>query len=81
MKVKGDGSCLYHSVASHIMSCCLDDVWTVRFHPGKKPGIKLVTYEVVSDLEQFISQKESALLQIFLAYLPFMKLMILSKKR
>ena len=26
MEVKGDGSYLYGAVASHIMSCCLDDV-------------------------------------------------------
>ena len=63
MKVKGDGSCLYWAVALHIMSCCLYDVWTGRFFPGKKPGIKLVTYKVVNDLNQFISQKDNALLQ------------------
>ena len=55
MKVKGDGSCLYWIVASHIMSCCFDDVWTGRCPPGKKPGIKQATNEVVNDLKQFIS--------------------------
>ena len=44
VKVKGDGSCLYRAVATHIMSCCLNDVWTGRFLPGKKPGIKPATY-------------------------------------
>ena len=51
MKMKGDGFCLYRAVASHIMSCCLDDVWTERFPPIKKPGIKLATVEVVNDLK------------------------------
>ena len=31
MKVEGDGSCLYWAIASHIMSCFFDDVWTERF--------------------------------------------------
>ena len=47
MKVKGDGSCLYQVVASNIMSCCLGDVWTGKFPPGKKHEIKTATYEVV----------------------------------
>ena len=38
MKVKGDGSCLYWTVASHIMSFFLNDVWTDRFPTRKKPG-------------------------------------------
>ena len=63
MKMKADGSCLYWAVASHIMSCCLNDAWTDRFPPGKKPGIKLAIYEVMNDLKQFISQKDSDLLQ------------------
>ena len=45
------------------MSCCLDAVWTSRFPSGKKPGIKLATYEVVNDLKQFIAQKDSDLPQ------------------
>ena len=55
VKVKGDRSCLYQAVAINIMSCCLDDVWTGRFPPRKKPGIKQATNEVVNDLKQFIS--------------------------
>ena len=43
VKVKGNGSCLYWSNASHIMSSCLDNVWTGRIPPGKKCGIKLAT--------------------------------------
>ena len=31
MKVKGDGSCLYRAIALHIMTFCLNDVWTDRF--------------------------------------------------
>ena len=65
MKMKGDGSGLYHAAASHIMSFCLDGVWTGRFPPGKKPGIILATYEVVNDLKQFISQKNNILLKLF----------------
>ena len=57
VKVKGDGSCLYMAIATHIMSYCLNAVLTDRFPPGQKPRIKLATYEVVSDLKQFISQK------------------------
>ena len=53
------------AVSSQIMSCCLNDVWTGRFPPGKKPRIKLATHEVVNDLKQFISQKDSDLLQNF----------------
>ena len=68
LKVKGDGSFLYQAVAIHIMSCCLDDVWTGRFPPGKKPGIKQEPNKVVNDLKQFISQKDNALLQKILAY-------------
>ena len=63
VKVKGNGSCLYQAVASHIMSCCLNNFWTDRFPPGKKPRIKLAIFEVVNDLKQFISQKDNALLQ------------------
>ena len=62
MKVNDDGSCLYWAIALHIMSCCLD-VRTGRFPPGKKPGIKQATYEVVNDLKQLISQKDNALLE------------------
>ena len=39
----------------YIMSCCLNDVWTGRFPPGKKLGIKQATYKVVNDLKWFIS--------------------------
>ena len=63
MKVKGDGSCLYQAIASHIMSYCLKDVWTGRFPPGKKPGIKPATHDMVNDLTKFISQKDNDLLQ------------------
>ena len=63
MRMKSDGSCLYQAVASHVISCCLDDVWTGRFSPSRKTGIKLVTYEMVNSLKQFISQKDSNLLQ------------------
>ena len=45
------------------MSFCLDYVWTDRFPPGKKPGIKLSTCKVVNDLKQFISQKDNEILQ------------------
>ena len=65
MKVKGDGLCLYRAIASCIKSFCLDDVWTDRFPPGKKPGIKLATFEVVNDLKHFVSQKNDDILQIF----------------
>ena len=44
MKMKGDGSCLYWAVASHIMSFCLNDVWNGRFLLGKKPEIKPETF-------------------------------------
>ena len=39
VKVKGNGSNLYRAIATHIMLCCLNDVWAGRFPPGKKPGI------------------------------------------
>ena len=65
-KVKGDGSCLCWAVATHIMSHCLDDVWSGRFPPGIKPGIKQATKEVVNDLKQFISQKDNGLRKMFL---------------
>ena len=57
MMVKGDEGCLYWAVASHIMSFCFDDVWMDRFLTGKKPGIKLATFEAVHELKQFVSQK------------------------
>ena len=65
MKVRGNGSCLYQAVATHIMLCCFDDVWTGRFTPGRKPGTKPATYEVMNDLKQIISQKDNTLLQQF----------------
>ena len=39
VKVNGNGSCLYRAIATYIMSCCLDDIWTGRFPPGKKHRI------------------------------------------
>ena len=63
VKVKGDGSCLYRAIATHMMSCCLNDVWTGRFPPGKKPRIKAATYKVMNNLKQFISHKDNAILE------------------
>ena len=80
VRVKGDESCLFWAVATHIISCCLHDVWTGRFPPGKKTGIKQATYEVVNELNQFISQKDITLVQIFLMYMPHKELMNSSKK-
>ena len=73
-KVKGDGPCLYRTVASHIISFCLNNVWTDRFPPGKKPGIKPAAFEVVNDLKEFMSQKDNTYMQIKMS-------LILSKKR
>ena len=81
MKVKGDGSCLNRAVVSQIMSFHHDDVWTDRFFPGKKPGIKLATYEVVNDLKQLLSHKTVIYFKTLLIYMPQKKLMTLSKKR
>ena len=50
-KVKGDGSCLYRAVDSHIMLFCLHGPWSERFPPGKKSGIKPATLEVMKDLK------------------------------
>ena len=61
VRVKGDGFCLYRAIATHIMSCCFNDVWTGRFPPAKKPGIKQATYKVMNNLKQFISQKDNYL--------------------
>ena len=63
MKEKGDGSCLYRAAASHVLQFYLNDLWTNRFLPGKKPGIKLATFELVNDLKQFLSQKDNDILQ------------------
>ena len=62
MMVKGDGSCLYRNIASHIISFCLNDIWTERITPGKKAGIKQATFEVVNDLKALISQKDNEML-------------------
>ena len=32
---------------------CFDDVWTNKFPPGKNPGIKPATFEVVNDLKDY----------------------------
>ena len=61
VKVKDDGSYLYRAVATNIILCFLIDVWTGRFPPWKKPGIKLATHEVVNDLKQFVFQKQKTL--------------------
>ena len=50
---------MYSAVASHIMSFSLDDVWTDRFPPGKRPRIIPATFVVMNDLKQFISQKDN----------------------
>ena len=81
IKVKGDGFCVYQAAASHIMSCCLHYALTGSFPLGKKPGMKQATNEVVIDLKQFISQKDNALLQKMLAYMPCNVTMNLSKNR
>ena len=44
MKVKGDESCVYQAIASHMVSFCLDNVWIGRFSLEKKTGIKLQQY-------------------------------------
>ena len=80
MKVKGDGSCLEITFATCNILYCLDDVWTGRSPPKKKPGIKSATHEVVNDLKQFISQKGNVHLKIFLATMPHKALINLSRK-
>ena len=79
MKMKGDGSCLYLASASHIMSFFLDDIWTDRFPPGKKPGIKLAIFEVVNDLKELISQKHNDILQNYLTCMQIKESITLSK--
>ena len=62
MKMKGNDSCLYRAVSSH-QSSSLNDVWTDRFPPGMKSGIKPATFWVVNDLKKYISQKDNDVLQ------------------
>ena len=61
--MKGDGSCLYRVITSHIMSFCLNDVWTDRFLLGKKPGIKQATFEVVNVVKELITKRDKEMLQ------------------
>ena len=55
-------------IASHIMSFCLDYVWTHRFPPGRKPAIKLATFEVVNDLKKSSSPRKTMLQNVFHVY-------------
>ena len=59
VKVKDDVSCLYRAVALHIISFCLNDIWTDRFSLGKKSGTQQAILKVVNDLKDFIFQKDN----------------------
>ena len=67
VNVKGDGSCLYRTIASHVIFFCLQDVWTERFLHGKKPGIEQATFNRANDdVKEFIAEREKEAQKRFL---------------
>ena len=59
MKKKGDRSCLYSAIASHIITFCVNEVWNNRFPPWKKYGTIQATFKMVNDLKEIVSNGEN----------------------